>query len=177
MSNNEGNIRPSLSVSLCLCVHIFFLLFPEIPKAQPHNGQVYQQLLSDYLTQHLQPFQSVDGPNFPPYTPKIPIDSSASTRLTLGFPEIVYSKLEDGRTVRSVSVSLQLEDSSLQSQALQYQDTLEEKMLRNVYAESPKSLRGENPTAQARWGLPILLVGGSVGGVVSLFYFRSRRSQ
>lgn len=165
----QSSTCQKLSVSLCLCV-----LFLTQLQSQPHNGEVYRQLLSDYFSQHTSPIQQINGPIFEGYAPAVKMDAHANRRLTVGFPEIVYQGLGKEKTMRRITLNLQIEDSTLQSEILSYQDTLTTQGLKEVYRKSPKALRGENPTKGFRWGMPILLIGGSVGGIVSLFYFRSR---
>ena len=168
------SVRPSFLLSFVRMILIVLHLLGIALQAQPHNGIIYQQLLTDYLEQQGDRFQHIDGPQIESFTPAFVLDSTASTRLSLGFPEVNYTQFDAGKIIRKVALSVQREDSVLRSEMLSYQDTLDQKIVRKIFKESPKSLRGENPSVRARWLLPTLLLGGSIGGIVSLFYVRSR---
>lgn len=167
-----------ISVFLCLRVQVFTLLLGGVwslnLQAQLHNGLIYQQLLTEYLSNHPGPYQQVDGQLLAEYAPTILVDSTANTRLSIGFAEIQYRALDSGLVQRYFELSVQTEDSVMRSETLTHRDTLMQKSLQHIFRQSPKTLRGENPTRRARWGMPIAFIAGSVGGIITLFYFRSR---
>ncbi|MEM7367821.1 MAG: hypothetical protein AAF587_04425 [Bacteroidota bacterium] len=167
-----------ISVVLCLRVQLLgLLLFGSsffILCAQPHNGEVYQQLLQTYLSEHPGPYSQVEGQQIDNFVPSIQLDSSSSARLTIGFAEILYRPTDKNQLLRRLELSIQVEDSVLRSETLSFQDTLTPKAIHQIYHQSPKPLRGENPTRRAKWGMPMAMIVGSIGGMITLFYFRSR---
>lgn len=141
--------------------------------AQNHNGHLYQTLLSDFVKESglVKEWRE----NMPTgFLPSASVDSSSQKVVRIGEPDIRYEKAGKKRFVRSIRLSLQIQDSSSHFRSLSYQDTLALTQLKMVYKSSPAALRGDKPTAWAKWGAPATLIGLSVGGVISLFYLRSQ---
>ena len=141
--------------------------------AQDHNGLIYQRLLQE-LTDEIGPVRQWHEQHETNFLPPASIDSNRQLVVRIGEPNVSYEKLEKKRFVRSIRLSLQIQDSSSQFRNLTHQDTLELRQLKTVFRQSPAALRGDKPTAWAKWGAPATLIGLSVGGVISLFYLRSQ---
>lgn len=138
---------------------------------QPHNGEVYRQLLSAYV-QERGPVR-FGGDTLGAWLPLLPADSAARPRVGLSAPEIRYVRLPDGRWTRALQLSL---SDSLSGQLRRplHLDTLSRAQLRRVIAASPPPLQGKNPLPGPTFFFPAATICASMGLLLSLYYIRSR---
>ena len=139
----------------------------------PHNGEIYQNLISQYLSTHDVIYKSVGGRPIEKYLPSISLDSSSTAILQIGRPDLQYKKTDNKQYERYISLNLIHQEGSMQSEVVEYRDTLSGKDLRQVIRTSPALLKGDDPTTLSRWVKPITLISGSIAVVVALFYIRS----
>lgn len=142
--------------------------------AQPHNGEVYRQLMRGFFDEQGNQFLQVNGSPVEAYTPPYVLDSTTSRQLIVSQASVSYERLGPKRYLRQLSLRLTLQDSSLQAFPLTYTDTLSKSQLKQAFRASPYALQGDMPTPEARWILPAALITASVGGFISLFFLRSR---
>ncbi|RMG23621.1 MAG: hypothetical protein D6730_14135 [Bacteroidetes bacterium] len=140
---------------------------------QPHNGEIYRQLVQNYFSAHGNHFLRVQGQPLAEFMPPYTIDSLAGSSLIVGLPTVKYGRVGKRHFSRTLGLSLSLQDSSVRPMYVSYTDTLEKKVLLRLYRQSPDQLKGDKPTAMARWIFPLALISGSVGGVLALFFVRS----
>jgi hypothetical protein len=161
-----------LMPTLCLCVSVFVFSFGSTI-AQPGNAEIYQQLLSEYLS-GAPAFRAISGAKLVDHFPAVALDSTSAYSLQVLPPRLDYEVLDDKRIKRSLSIPLTERDSVLRPVKLSFEDTLERRDFHRIYRQSPDVLRGDDPTLRAKWIRPIGLIGLSVITFVGLFYVRSR---
>lgn len=141
--------------------------------SQPHNGQLYQQLIQTYIEGIDTTIQAINGVLDPAYLPEVSYDTLTGVVIELGEPEVLYEKLAPKRFKRSLTVSTRYRAKQPISDLRTLSDTLSMEQIKNIYRESPKALRGDKPTVSSKWIRPALLISLSIVGIVSLFFIRS----
>ena len=160
------------SVKLYVLGCLMILGFQE-GRAQKHNGEIYADLLSTFLTDSVSGMKEVKGERVDVYFPDVKLDSTASLKVRLRETQIDYVKLSGKKIERKVSIPLMLQDSSLRSKNLSFQDTLTYPQFKMVYKNSPMKLKGDSPRVGAVWIKPIAIIGGTLGAILGLFLIRS----
>ena len=146
----------------------------QIP-AQPHNGELYRELIHHQLEKHTDTLSSLKGLKLPLWLPEWVDDSTANQTLSILTPVISSQLLGKDSVVRSLGMRFQWEGKTgLLADQGSHRDTLSRAGFRRVWRESPAELRGEDPRKLQRWGKPFAMVGGSILLIVSLFYLRSQ---
>ncbi|MDB4286121.1 hypothetical protein N9933_02355 [bacterium] len=141
--------------------------------AQPHNGEVYKNLIQNFFTE-TEPSNTKIDERYEAWIPKYQIDSSRNETVRIGGPDISYNKLKNKQFTRMVQVSVEIKDSVQRSEVLVYSDTLSIQELKEVQKGSPPDFRSELPTTYSKTLRPLAIVTASIAGVISLFYIRSR---
>lgn len=162
--------------NVCLTSALIVLFIHGHIQAQPHNGEIYEQLVDQYFQQDSLPFHRISGTIITEWMPEYQVNPSALYELNFSSPLISYSALGQKKYRRSISFSIQRMDS-LQNPApvrLSFADTLNLITIKNVYRNSPKQLKGEDPRPGAKWLKPMTLISLSIGGIISLFFIRSQ---
>ncbi|RMG74630.1 MAG: hypothetical protein D6722_02235 [Bacteroidetes bacterium] len=151
---------------------ILGLCLPALLVAQAPTDSLYFHLVATYLQQHPGPYLAVDTaiPSLP--LPALWLDDSATVSLWIGSPRVAFERLAKKSYLRHLQLSLR-PDSSRAGQLMQVRDTLDLAALRRVREEAPPPLRGENPTAAARWLRPALIISGSTAAILALFLIRT----
>ena len=158
-----------------VCILLFLLLGNRgFLHGQPHNGEVYRQLLSEYFNNQVNVPKAVLGQIVEGWIPEYEVDSTSNIQLILSPGQVEYKKIEKKTYSRKVSVRLTRQDTTVSSLNKVFQDTLEQHVLKKIYKSSPEELKGDNPILMTRLGLPVMLIVGSIGGVITLFFARSR---
>ena len=153
-------------VLFCLCIPAGLL-------AQPHNGELFRQLMEQHFQESTAPFGKIGGEYPARYFPYVRPDTSSKAVLQIAPLSVEYERLPDGRFVRALGLNLLLREEKTQSFSYSYADTLSSVNLRRLIKQSPAPLRGDSPTTGAHWVRPIALIGLSVTGLVMLFFIRS----
>ncbi|MEM6346150.1 MAG: hypothetical protein AAF927_19835 [Bacteroidota bacterium] len=141
--------------------------------AQLDNGTLYRQLWEAHF-RSTPAYAKVSGQILETYFPPFATDSSASKRLQVLKPEVSYEQIADKRITRRLEIPYNVKDSLIESFRLSHMDTLDLLTFKQIHRQSKDDLRGESPTFGARWLKPGLMLGLSVGGIIALFYVRSR---
>jgi len=152
---------------------IYCLLGASPLLAQLNNGEVYRSLWEKHLKSH-PPYAKVSGQLLADFFPTYAIDSSANKRLQVLKPEVHYEQMADKRIMRKIEIPYNVKDSLIESFRLSHVDTLDLLAFKKIHQDSKDDLRGESPTLVARWLRPAAILGLSVGGIIALFYVRSR---
>ncbi len=160
------------SVKLYVLACLMMLGFQE-GMAQKHNGEIYSELLSTFLTDSVSGMKEVTGERVDTYFPEIRLDSTVSLKVRIRETQIDYQKLSGKQIERKVSIPLMLQDSSLRRKKLALQDTLTYSQFKMVYKNSPMKLKGDSPNVGAVWIKPIAIIGGTLGAILGLFLIRS----
>ncbi|MEM8901540.1 MAG: hypothetical protein AAGC85_25750 [Bacteroidota bacterium] len=141
--------------------------------AQKHNGEIYSEMLSTFFKDSVSRVLEVKGEMIDTYFPEVELDSTSSLKVRLRETQIEYQKLSGDQISRKVSIPLMLQDSSLRSRSLSFQDTLSYAQFKRVYKNSPMKLKGDSPKTGAVWIKPIAIIGGTLGAILGLFLIRS----
>ncbi len=157
--------------SAILLILSFWLTAPLL--AQLDNGEIYRQLWEAHFSE-TPAYAKVSGQMLEAYFPPFETDSSASKRLQVLKPEVSYTQIPDKRITRRLEIPYNVKDSLIESFRLSHTDTLDLLSFKQIHRESKDDLRGESPTFGARWLKPGLMLGLSIGGILALFYVRSR---
>ncbi len=152
---------------------LLIAIFPLLLQAQPHNGEVYRQLMDQYFQENALPFGSIEGSYPERYFSQVSPDSSADAVLQIAPAIVRYKQLADSLHVRTVDITVVRKDSTSETFTYRYADTLSNVNLRRVIRKSPDDLRGDNPLPGAKWIRPIALISLSITGLISLFFLRS----
>ena len=168
----RGNQIMIYGVQLIIGGFLFF--FPKATCAQASNDSIFKHLLTPYFETNGYRFYSLSGFEIRSFFPQVQVDTTIKTQLNISNPRIYYSKVSSGQYLREVKFSAaKLESEKITEQFL-YRDTLSAKLLREVNKSSSEPFRSQDPTPLGKWLKPVLLIVGSVGGILSLFYIRSR---
>ncbi|MEL7532478.1 MAG: hypothetical protein AAFN10_14265 [Bacteroidota bacterium] len=142
-------------------------------RAQLNNGELYRQLWETHFSEAAR-YAKVSGQILEAYFPPFETDSSATKRLQVLKPEVSYEQMGDKRITRRLEIPYNVKDSLIESFRLSHTDTLDLLTFKQIHRQSKDDLRGESPTFASRWLKPSLMLGLSVGGILGLFYVRSR---
>jgi hypothetical protein len=151
----------------------WYFLLPVCLPAQPHNGEVFRQLMEQHFQENPQPFGEIQGEYPARYFPAVQPDTASKAVLIIAPLDVQYESLPDRMFARALSLNLQRKEAGTQSFSYSYVDTLSSVNLRQVIKKSPAPLRGDDPRVVARWVRPIGLISLSVAGLVMLFFIRS----
>ena len=155
---------------------VFFLLFPSTYLfAQISNEAAYRQLLSQFFEKEVGPINSFEGTFVGDWVPKVIFDpSKSSTKVIMGELEINYERIEAQQFKREVIIPMNIQDSTFRSEMLTYTDSLSIEQIREIRKASTAPFKGDAPGRLATLVRPITFVIGSIAGLISLFYIRSR---
>jgi len=137
--------------------------------AQKHNGIIYHELLDSLLINHQQSCRGATDSLIFEY-------SFPDTICSLIVEDVscLYKRLEDGQFERRIEILYMTQTPVKEHTSIGYVDTLNRKAIREIVQVSPKPIKGENPSRLRKYLIPIATIGGSIMGIVSLFYIRSR---
>lgn len=141
--------------------------------AQKHNGEIYADLLSTFLADSISGMKEIKGERIDDYFPEVELDSTVKLKVRLRETQIDYQRLSGKQIGRKISIPLMLQDSTLRTKNLAFQDTLTYSQFKMVYKNSPMKLKGDSPKVGAVWIKPIAIIGGTLGAILGLFLIRS----
>ncbi|MEZ4829219.1 MAG: hypothetical protein R3C61_23475 [Bacteroidia bacterium] len=141
--------------------------------AQNGNEEILCDMMSRFLIQGEYHFRQYQGFTGADCLEKLTTDSLSDATLTIGTPRVTYQSLGKKRYLRRMDIRLKGSGEMAVDTTLSYTDTLSGKALRQYNRQSPENLRADDPTLLGKWVKPMMLIGVSVGGVISLFYIRS----
>jgi hypothetical protein len=157
------------------CFLLFLLFPPTYLFSQISNEAAYRQLLSQFFEKDLGTINSFEGTFVGDWVPKIVFDpSKSSTKVIMGELEIVYERIEDQQFKREVIIPMNIQDSTFRSEMLTYTDSLSITQIREIRKGSASPFKGDAPGRMATLVRPVTFVIGSIAGLISLFYIRSR---
>lgn len=142
--------------------------------AQPHNGEIISQLADNFLKKTTGSFAEVNGFDLMVYTTAIHKDTMASQTLNARNPFIQYKPVDKKAYLRRVEMALSITGEKQLDTLLVYEDTLTGNILRKLNRQSPDGLKADDPSVFGRIVKPVGIVVASIGGIISLFYIRSR---
>ncbi|MCI4671175.1 MAG: hypothetical protein MRZ79_23755 [Bacteroidia bacterium] len=122
------------------------------------------------------PINEIKGSIYLPYLPDYQTDTASNWSIQLFRPSFTYQKLGKKRFLRKFEHGYQLEGQGYINGRIKYQDTLSKRQVKEQLKSKDlhPELRGANPFIYYKYISPGLWILGGTGGILALFYVRSR---
>lgn len=162
--------------------HMFFLLIisflafsilPNFLKAQKTNVLAFEDLVSDFVSNHPKKIDTLKGFLTEDLKSRIFVQAASPFALNIDPPVVTFKSMGKNQFQRKIAAVLTYQDSTEHVYALTYCDTLAGNQIGKVRKSKLSELRGTDPRWTSKFLFPGTMIGIGIAGIISLFYIRS----